>query len=82
MPADRRDRIIDEIEFDALTPNTITDRRRLREELDRIREDGIAYNREESIQGLVGAGAPIRDQDGTVYGAISVIGPARRMNGE
>lgn len=29
---------------------------------------------------MVGAGAPIRDQNGTVYGAVSIIGPARRMN--
>lgn len=80
MPAERRDRLIDEIELEALTPNTITDRQRLRDELEEIREDGIAYNHEESIQGLVGVGAPIRDQNGTVYGAISVIGPARRLN--
>lgn len=82
MPADRRDHLIDEIKFDALTPNTITDQERLRDELKQIRENGIAYNHEESIQGLVGVGAPIRDQNGTVYGAISVIGPVRRMNEE
>lgn len=79
MPPKRRDQLIEEIEFEQFTPNTITDERRLREELEQIREEGIAYNHEESIQGLVGAGAPICDQSGTVYGAISIIGPARRM---
>lgn len=82
MPDDRRDQLIDEIEFEAFTPSTITDERRLRDELEQIREDGIAYNHEEAIQGLVGVGAPIRDQDGTVYGAISIIGPVQRMNEE
>ncbi|WP_207592743.1 IclR family transcriptional regulator domain-containing protein [Halomontanus rarus] len=82
MPAERRDRIIEETAFEAITPNTIIDEVELREELESIREEGIAYNYSESIHGLVGAGAPIRDQDGTVYGAISVIGPARRMDDE
>lgn len=80
MPPERRDELIEEIEFEQLTPNTITDEQQLRDELEQIREDGIAYNHEESIQGLVGAGAPIRDQNDTVYGAVSIIGPARRMN--
>lgn len=79
MPADERDRIIEATDFEALTPNTITDDATLRDELEEIREEGIAYNHGETIAGLVGAGAPIRDQDGTVYGAVSVIGPERRM---
>lgn len=82
MPEDKRDQIIQETEFEAITPNTITDEAQLREELDQIREEGIAYNHEETIQGLVGVGAPIRDQDGTLYGAISIIGPVRRMGDE
>lgn len=82
MPAEKRDQLIDEIEFEQITPNTITDEQRLRDELEQIRDDGVAYNHEETIQGLVGVGAPIRDQDDTVYGAISVIGPARRMSEE
>lgn len=82
LPAEKRDSLIDRMEFDPITPNTITDPRTLRDELERVRKDGIAYNHEETIKGLVGAGAPIRDQNGTVYGAISVIGPARRVSDE
>ncbi|WP_122091224.1 IclR family transcriptional regulator [Halalkalicoccus subterraneus] len=82
LPAERRDTLINGMRFEPMTPNTITDPRTLRDELERIRKDGIAYNHEETIKGLVGAGAPIRDQSGTVYGAISVIGPARRMSDE
>lgn len=79
MTEEKRDRLISEMEFKQLTPRTITDEHVLREELAAIREEGIAYNHGETIQGLVGAGAPIRDQDGTVYGAVSIIGPVRRM---
>lgn len=82
MSPEKRDRLIAETEFAALTPNTITDEDRLREELEEIRKNGLAYNHEETIQGLVGVGAPIRDQDGRVYGAISIIGPVRRMDDE
>lgn len=82
MVPEKRDRIIENTEFEAITPNTITGEQRLRRELEEIRETGIAYNREETIQGLVGVGTPVRDQEGTVYGAVSVIGPGRRMDSE
>lgn len=82
MAEEKRDRLISAMEFEQLTPRTITDEHVLREELAAIREEGIAYNHGETIQGLVGAGAPIRDQDGTVYGAVSIIGPVRRMGEE
>jgi DNA-binding IclR family transcriptional regulator len=64
----------------ALTDETITDPDALRDELAEIRESGFAYNSQESIPGLTGVGAPIRNQDGTIYGAIGVIGPASRMS--
>ncbi|MFU8868956.1 IclR family transcriptional regulator [Natronococcus sp.] len=82
MPEAHREEIIRETEFERIAPNTITDPDELREQLAEIRERGIAYNREETIQGLVGVGAPIRDQDGTLYGAVSLIGPVSRMDDE
>ncbi len=82
MPSEKRNRIIEETEFEQLTPHTITDEETLHAELEEIREEGIAYNHGETIQGLVGAGAPIRGQDGTLCGAISIIGPERRIDEE
>lgn len=82
MPEAKRDRIIEQTEFEAKTSSTITDEAELRAELEEIREEGIAYNYGETIQGLVGVGAPIRAQDGTLYGAISIIGPVRRIDEE
>lgn len=74
--------ILEETEFEPLTPNTITDADAFREELEGVRESGFAYNRGETIPGLAGVGAPIRKQNGDVYGAISVIGPTSRMTDE
>lgn len=82
MPPKRRDRILTETELEPITSSTVTSEEGLRKELEQIRRDGIAYNHGETINGLVGVGSPIRDQDGTVYGAISVIGPIRRMEEE
>lgn len=78
-PAADRDEIIEQTKFESLTPKTITDEETLREELDDVRASGFAYNRGETIPGLAGIGAPIRKQNGDVYGAISIIGPTSRM---
>jgi DNA-binding IclR family transcriptional regulator len=78
-PEADREAIIAETTLESLTPKTITDEATLREELAEVRETGFAYNRGETIPGLAGIGAPIRKQNGDVYGAISIIGPTSRM---
>lgn len=78
-PEEDREEIIEQTEFESLTPKTITGEQTLREELEDVRASGFAYNRGETIPGLVGIGAPIRKQNGDVYGAISIIGPTSRM---
>jgi DNA-binding IclR family transcriptional regulator len=80
LPRDRVDEIIAERGLSVQTEDTITDSEHLFEELEAIRERGFAFNREEPIPGLVGVGAPIIGQGGTVEGAISIIGPASRMD--
>lgn len=82
LPEERRMEILERQNLDEVTRNTITDREQLVEELDAIRDTGIAISSEETIQGLIGVGAPIIDQNGDVAGAISIIGPRSRMNGD
>lgn len=62
------------------TPNTITERDALFEELAAISDRGYAYNEEEEIQGFRAVGAPICGSDGTVLGAVSVSGPTGVLN--
>lgn len=64
----------------AETEQTITDRDELFEELTQVKEDGVAFNDEESINGLRSVGAPVMEE-GTVVGAISISGPANRLKG-
>lgn len=71
-----------ETPFERITENTITDSDTLREELETVRQQGYSVNREESFSGLRAVGVPIRDEDGTVVGALSVAGAAHRLHGE
>lgn len=64
------------------TPQTIVDREQLFDELERIRDEDIAFNREESIEGFRGVAVPILDADEKPLGAISIAGPSKRLEGE
>ncbi|WP_121743482.1 IclR family transcriptional regulator [Natronorubrum halophilum] len=82
LPESRVEEIIDEHGLVRKTENTITDREALFEELRSVRAQGYAVNDEEEIKGIRAVGAPIRSDDGTVLGAISVSGPTSRINGD
>lgn len=81
LPEDRVDEIIRTHGLPARTPHTVTDADTLRSELAEIRERGYAFNFEESVEGLHAVGAPITDEDDVALGAISVSGPANRLEG-
>ena len=78
----RIDEIVERWGLPALTDNTISTRDELTEELQTIRERGYSFNRCESIKSLRAVGVPVRKQDGSVLGALSVSGPANRLRGE
>lgn len=82
LPEDRVREIMDTHGMPAETENTVTDVDALLDELAEIREEGIAYDREERLPGARCVAAPIVTNSGDVEGAISVTGPARRMKGE
>ncbi|QIN77491.1 helix-turn-helix domain-containing protein [Rubrobacter marinus] len=64
----------------AVTANTLTDPEALREELERIRREGVSISRGENIEGITAIAAPIREGVGTVVAGISVSGPTSRLN--
>jgi IclR family KDG regulon transcriptional repressor len=57
-----------------LTPNTIKSRRTLKQELQRIRVQGYATDREENTAGIWGISAAVFDHTGRVVGAVGVGG--------
>lgn len=81
MPESRVHEIIDKHGLERQTPNTITNREDLFDELDQIRKQGYATDLEEKIKGLRCIAAPILDSEDQLIGAISVSGPAQRMQG-
>lgn len=64
------------------TDRTITDNKRLREELDHIREQGYATDYGEIEDGVRCVAAPVSAAEGRVVAAISVSGPASRLDEE
>lgn len=64
------------------TQNTITTMDTLLPELEQIREEGIAYDDEEILDGMRCVAAPIKYPKGEIQGAISVSGPTSRFKGD
>ncbi len=79
MDAPAREALVKELTLRALTPRTITDRRRLNAELKLTAARGYAIDDEEIALGVRCVGAPIVDAEGKVRGSISVAGPAYRL---
>ncbi|MGN8215793.1 IclR family transcriptional regulator [Halococcus salifodinae] len=82
LPEDRVNEILDQHGMPAATENTITNRDDLFAELERIREEGVAFDDEARLKGLRCVAVPIVNNNDTVEGAISVSGPASRFEGE
>ncbi|GGN94471.1 MULTISPECIES: IclR family transcriptional regulator [Haloarcula] len=81
MDDDRVEEIIEQHGLAEFTSSTITTREELFAELETIREQGYAFDREEKIEGLRCVAAPVVTK-GEVVGALSVSGPASRFEGE
>jgi IclR family transcriptional regulator, acetate operon repressor len=64
------------------TEKTITELPALLESLRAVRRNGYAIDREEYLPGVICVGAAIRDQAGTVIGAISASTPTMRADEE
>lgn len=64
--------------FTRFTPTTLTDAASLREELCRIREAGVSWDREEHEPGIICVAVPIRTGTGRVIGGLSVTSSTDR----
>lgn len=78
-PEDELDELLDDVELEAWTRNTITDKQQLKAHLREVRSRGYALDDEEIYEGLRCVGAPIRDHSGQVVAALSISGPSVRL---
>ena len=76
---DQIDALIRQHGLPKMARNTITNGTQLLEELRQVRAEGAAVNFEENIDGVICVAAPIRDQSNRIVAALSVSGPAIRM---
>lgn len=82
LPESRVQDIIDRWGLPAFTDYTITDEDELFAELEQIREQGYALNKQETHEGLHAIGATVQTYQGQVLGAFSVSGPSNRLKGD
>ena len=79
LPADTVDELIAG-GLEPITPRTIADATRLREDLAKIREQGWAYTVGELTPDVAAISVPLRDSNGTVVAALSIAGLASRFS--
>ena len=80
LPEARLLNLLSEVSFRRFTPQTITSREALKEELAVIRAAGCAFDREEHEPGIRCVAAAIADLGHTFVGGVSVTGPAYRVD--
>jgi DNA-binding IclR family transcriptional regulator len=76
----QRARLLDNLPLQRYTENTITDRRKLEQELDRIRRDKASTDNEEYLAGLVCVAVPVMGRDGRTCASVAVHAPVARMS--
>jgi IclR family KDG regulon transcriptional repressor len=73
------DGILERTELKRYTPNSITDKERYKEEIVEVRKQGIAYDREEYIEGMVAFAVPIKGNGRDLQAAIWAVGLTRQV---
>lgn len=81
MSDERIREIIDKVGLPEITQHTITDEDRFFEEIEKIREQGFAIDRQERAEGIQCVGAPVTADSGDRLAAVSVSGLASKMCG-
>ncbi len=80
MEPDRRRAAFENQTYEIFTPNTHEAPETLALELDEIRREGIAFDREEHEQGIISIAAPIFGGHDRVIGAISIVTSTFKMS--
>jgi DNA-binding IclR family transcriptional regulator len=79
QPEEEQAKILKAIALKPLTPNTITNKKKLIQELRAVRKQGYALDRREIEVDVECISAPIRDYRGSAVAAVSISGPQRKI---
>ncbi|MFH1570677.1 MAG: IclR family transcriptional regulator [Gemmatimonadota bacterium] len=66
--------------LERFTDRTIVDPNELKAHLAEVREQGYAFDEQESYAGMSCLAAPVHDRDGQVVAAVGISGPSGRMH--
>lgn len=80
LPKGERKGITDKIEYISFTKNTINSIDKLKKELDKVKRQGFALDREENEKDVCCIAAPIRNYQGKVIAAVSISSPVFRID--
>ena len=79
LPDQEIDEILARTELKRYTPFSITDKTVYKEEIFEVRKQGIAYDREEYIEGMVAFAIPVRANSRDLQAAIWAVGLTRQV---
>ncbi|MFC6864028.1 IclR family transcriptional regulator [Halomicroarcula sp. GCM10025817] len=82
LPAEKRAGVLQSVGLPAHTDKTITDREELERELRSVRDQRVAFDREEYISGHQCVASPVVGADGEPIAAVSVTGNIYHMSGK
>ena len=80
MSPSQVDAVIERYGLPAETERTISSREALEDRLDTVSKNGFAVDNEERLERLCCVAAPIKSDDGTIVGAVSISGPTGRLD--
>ena len=80
MPVLERRSILTQLALTRHSPRTITDRRELEAELERIARRGVGIDNEEFVHGMVAVAVPVRGKDGNLVAAVACHAPTARRS--
>jgi IclR family transcriptional regulator, acetate operon repressor len=69
------------VEFEPVTPKTISSKRALRDDLATVRQAGFGYSKEEFTPGIIGIATAV-EHDGRFFGALNLAVPTARYSQE
>ncbi|RXT05226.1 IclR family transcriptional regulator [Ammoniphilus sp. CFH 90114] len=78
----QKEQLIENMEFVSMTPNSITSAERLKEELDKILQNGYSISDGEQTLETIGLSLPIKDHTGAVVASLTISGMKSRFNKE
>ncbi len=80
LPENELQAYFQRVKLERYAPGTVTEERAIREELARIRCEGVAFDDEEYAMGVRGVTAALVNGEGDTSGSIGVIAPSARLS--